>query len=56
MKVLALHGTFSEDQAKFYVSEVLKGLKALHSQNILFRDLKVIFFFVISVNMKNFIS
>lgn len=33
-------GRFTEDQAKFYFSEVVLGLEYLHSLNIIYRDLK----------------
>ena len=31
---------FSEDKARFYISEIVLALKDLHSRNIIYRDLK----------------
>jgi serum/glucocorticoid-regulated kinase 2 len=33
-------GRFTEDQARFYVSEILLGIEYLHSRNVIYRDLK----------------
>lgn len=33
-------GRLSEDQARFYVAEILSGIEYLHSMNIAYRDLK----------------
>ena len=33
-------GRLTEDQAKFYFCEILLALEYLHSENIIFRDLK----------------
>eukprot|EP00927_Polykrikos_kofoidii_P063112 TRINITY_DN5793_c0_g1_i2.p1 TRINITY_DN5793_c0_g1~~TRINITY_DN5793_c0_g1_i2.p1 ORF type:complete len:525 (+),score=92.17 TRINITY_DN5793_c0_g1_i2:94-1668(+) len=37
---LQQRGTFAEHDTRFYVSEILLGLEYLHSQGILYRDLK----------------
>jgi len=37
--LLRRNGPLTEDQAKYYIIEVLKGLKLLHAQNIMFRDI-----------------
>lgn len=37
---LQKRGRFSEPDTKFYISEILLGLEYLHSQGILYRDLK----------------
>jgi len=41
---LALHlaqkGKFDENEAKFYVAELLVAIDHLHSMNVLYRDLK----------------
>lgn len=37
---LELEGSFSETKAKFYICEIILALEALHSKNIIFRDLK----------------
>ena len=39
-KVLAKKKKITEDEAKFYVAEVLLALEYLHSKNIMYRDLK----------------
>lgn len=39
--LLKQKGRFSEDEARFYLTEVIIALKYLHDQNILYRDLKV---------------
>ena len=31
---------FTENEAKFYFSEILLGLEYIHNQNVLYRDLK----------------
>ena len=41
MRVLDLTGTFQEEEAKHYILSIAKGLEAIHSQGILYRDLKV---------------
>lgn len=37
---LANHGLFSREMAKFYISEVILALEYLHSQDIIYRDMK----------------
>lgn len=37
---LELEGYFSEEKAKAYIAEVICAIEALHSKNIIFRDLK----------------
>jgi serine/threonine protein kinase len=38
--LLQCKSRFSESQAKFYFAEMLLGLEYVHSQNVLYRDLK----------------
>ncbi len=38
---LSQHGTFSEDEVKFYAAEVILGLEHMHERKIVYRDLKV---------------
>jgi serum/glucocorticoid-regulated kinase 2 len=38
---LRLHGKFSEDIARFYIGEILLALEYLHSQCIIYRDMKL---------------
>ena len=38
---LSQRGVFSEDEARFYICEILLGLEHLHGKNIVYRDLKV---------------
>lgn len=40
-KLIKEIGPLSEDEAKYYVYQAAKGLQVLHSNNIVFRDLKV---------------
>lgn len=35
------HGMFTENDAKFYMCEIILGLEHLHENNIVHRDLKV---------------
>ena len=37
---LELEGSFSEDKAKGYITEIICAIEALHQKNIIFRDLK----------------
>lgn len=37
---LANHGVFSEEMAKFYISELILAVEYLHSLDIIYRDLK----------------
>jgi len=37
----------SEEQAKVYMGQIILGLNYLHKNNIIYRDLKVTFFFLI---------
>lgn len=36
-----LRGRFSEQEARYFLSQIIKGFKALHEMNILHRDLKL---------------
>lgn len=42
---LAKERVFSEERTRFYASEILLALDYLHSLNIIYRDLKVVFLF-----------
>lgn len=37
---LELEGSFSEEKAKGYITEIICAIEALHKKNIIFRDLK----------------
>ena len=37
---LELEGTFKEDKAKMYISEIITVIESLHEKNIIYRDLK----------------
>ncbi len=37
---MSRHKTFTEDEACFYIAEIVLSLVHLHSKNIVFRDLK----------------
>lgn len=37
---LQKEGSFSEDRSRLYISEVIMALEKLHSNNIIYRDLK----------------
>ena len=39
-KITLEHKTFSEDEAKYIIKNILQGISNLHSQNIIHRDLK----------------
>jgi serine/threonine protein kinase len=39
-ELLKLYPKMKENQARFYVVETLLGLKYLHNQNIIYRDVK----------------
>ena len=39
-ELLKLYPKMKENQARFYVIETLLGLKYLHNQNIIYRDVK----------------
>ena len=36
-----LRGRFSEQEARYFLSQIIKGFKALHEMNVLHRDLKL---------------
>ena len=38
---LSQRGMFTEDEARFYICEIILGLEHLHGNNIVYRDLKV---------------
>lgn len=38
---LSQRGVFSEEDARFYMCEIILGLEHLHGNNIVYRDLKV---------------
>ena len=38
---LSQRGVFTEDEARFYMCEIILGLEHLHGNNIVYRDLKV---------------
>ena len=38
--LLAQHLTFTEEQAKFYISELILAIESLHNMGVLYRDLK----------------
>jgi len=37
---LANKGTFTEEESKFYIAELILAVEHLHSKNIIYRDLK----------------
>ena len=37
---MEIKSTFNEDEARFYLSEILLALEHLHSNSVIFRDLK----------------
>jgi serine/threonine protein kinase len=37
---LEIEKSFSEEKAKFYISEIILAIEALHERDIIFRDLK----------------
>lgn len=37
---LALKGRFDEDEARFFISEIILAIEHLHSKKIVYRDLK----------------
>jgi len=39
---LSQHGTFFENEIRFYACEVVLGLEHMHSRGIVYRDLKVV--------------
>lgn len=36
-----IRGRFSEQEARFFLSQILKGFKAIHQMNVVHRDLKL---------------
>jgi len=41
LRVLITHGKFEENEVKFYISELLAGLKSIHKAGLVHRDLKL---------------
>ena len=39
---LSQHGTFFENEIRFYACEVILGLEHMHTRGIVYRDLKVV--------------
>ena len=37
---LIVHGKFNENEARFYMAELIIAIEYLHNKNILYRDLK----------------
>jgi serine/threonine protein kinase len=37
---LEIEKQFDENKARFYISEIILGIEALHEKDIIFRDLK----------------
>lgn len=48
-QVLYERGVFSEEEAKFYIAEVIEGLEVIHQSGILYRDLKVNIYLLSSI-------
>lgn len=36
-----LRGRFSEQEARYFLSQIIKGFRAIHEMNVLHRDLKL---------------
>lgn len=53
-KILNQNGTFTEEDAQFYVAEILIALDIIHESGFIHRDLKVPFFFLVFVLNENF--
>jgi serine/threonine protein kinase len=48
---LSQHGVFSEKEVKFYAAEIILGLEHMHLRSIVYRDLKVKFYFLLKYNI-----
>ena len=47
-----LRGRFTEQEARYFLSQIIKGFKAIHEMNVLHRDLKLANILVHFKNMR----
>lgn len=53
---LSQHGVFSEQDMKFYAAEVILGLEHMHRRFVVYRDLKVLFPFLLGLKKKKIVN